>query len=123
MPMKINHAYKTDELEGFSCQCCGACCRIPGGIVRIRDAEITRIAAYLGMAEEHFIENETRLSPDRTCLVLKDAPDGSGACGMLDSAGRCRIHPVKPDQCACFPYEWANDDSAAYCPALRAILH
>ena len=41
--------------------------------------------------------------------------------GMLDSTGRCRIHPVKPDQCASFPYDWANDNSTTYCPALRAL--
>ena len=30
----------------FHCRCCGACCRIKDGIVRVSDAEISRIAAY-----------------------------------------------------------------------------
>ena len=119
--MRINHVYDSNTLEGFACQCCGACCRIPDGIVRLNNAEIARIAAYLDMSEEDFIAQETEVSPDRKCLILKDAPDGTGACGMLDDAGRCRIHPVKPDQCASFPYDWANDNSTTYCPALRAL--
>ena len=119
--MRINHVYDSNTLEGFACQCCGACCRIPGGIVRLSDAEIARIAAYLDMSEDDFIAQETEVSPDRKCLILKDSPDGTGACGMLDAEGRCRIHLVKPDQCASFPYDWANDNSTTYCPALRAL--
>lgn len=119
--MRINHAYRRDDLAGFACQCCGACCRIPGGIVRLSDAEIARIASFLGVSEEDFIAQETDVSPDRRCLVLKDAANGSGACAMLDDEGRCRIHPVKPDQCASFPYDWANDDSLSYCAGLRAL--
>ena len=120
--MRINNAYTTNDLKGFACRRCGACCRIPGGIVRLGDAEISRISAYLGMTEDEFINQETDISPDRKCLVLKDAPNGTGECGMLDSQGCCRIHPVKPDQCADFPYTWANDDSATSCPALGALL-
>lgn len=119
--MRINGAYSASDLEGFECACCGACCRIKGGIVRLSDDEIARIAAYLGMSEEDFIAEETDVSPDRRCLILKDAPDGSGACGMLDAQGLCRIHPVKPDQCASFPYDWANDDSSLTCEGLRRL--
>ena len=119
--MRINNAYSTDELAGFACVCCGACCRIKGGIVRLSDEEIARIAAYLGMPEEEFIATETEVSPDRKCLILKDAPDGSGACGMLDDQGLCRIHAAKPDQCATFPYDWANDDSSFTCQGLQNL--
>lgn len=105
------------DLSRFECRRCGACCRIKDGIVRLSDAEIKRIAGFLGMSEADFIENETVLSPDRRCLVLKDAPDGG--CAMLDERGLCRIHEVKPDKCRTFPYEWTNADSAGYCPGLR----
>ncbi len=119
---RINRAYTNEELAGFTCACCGACCRIKGGIVRLSEGEIARIAAYLGLSEEEFINRETVVSPDRRCLVLKDAPDGSGACGMLDDAGFCRIHPVKPDQCASFPYDWVNDDSFLSCIGLKRLF-
>ena len=59
----------------FHCRCCGACCRIKDGIVRVSDAEISRIAAYLGMNEGEFIANETELAPDRKGLVPKSRAD------------------------------------------------
>lgn len=108
------------ELAGtFKCLGCGACCRIPNGIVRVSDAEISRIAEYLGVPEAEFIEKETDVAPDRRGLVLKSRPDDS--CVWLTEDNKCRIHPVKPDKCRSFPYEWTNRDSGEVCPGLRAI--
>ena len=106
------------NMTNFVCQCCGACCRIPNGIVRVSDAEIARIAAYLGMSEADFIAQETEVAPDRKTLMLKSHPDG--ACVYLTDDNRCRIHAVKPDKCRTFPYEWTNPDSHEVCPALAA---
>ena len=103
----------------FVCQGCGACCRIRDGIVRVSEGEIARIAAYLGMGEDEFIEKETEVAPDRKGLVLRSRADG--ACVWLDEANRCRIHAVKPDKCRTFPYEWVNADSYEVCPALREL--
>ena len=86
--------------------------------MRVSDAEIARIAAFLGMPEAAFIDAETELAPDRHGLVLKSRPDG--ACAWLADDNRCLIHPVKPDKCRTFPYEWTNADSSAVCPGLRA---
>ena len=105
--------------NAFRCQGCGACCRIPNGIVRVSDGEISRIAGYLGVTEAEFIEKETDVAPDRRGLVLKSRLDDS--CVWLTEDNRCRIHPVKPDKCRSFPYEWTNRDSGEVCPGLRAI--
>ena len=43
----------------FECQRCTACCRWPGQ-VRLTDAEITRLAAFQGLAEDEFIQRFTR---------------------------------------------------------------
>jgi Fe-S-cluster containining protein len=102
----------------FSCRGCGACCRIPNGIVRVGDAEIARIAAYLGRPQDVFIAEETELAPDRAGLMLKSRPDG--ACVYLTAENRCRIHAVKPDKCRTFPFAWTNPDSASVCPELGA---
>ena len=102
----------------FVCRQCGACCRIPNGIVRVSEGEIARIAAFLGMDEADFIARETELAPDRKGLILHSRADG--ACAFLTEAGRCRIHPVKPDKCRTFPFEWQNPDSAQVCAGLRA---
>ena len=90
-------------MRKFHCAGCGACCRWPG-IVRLDEARIAAIAAFLGLAEQAFIDRWTRLSPDRRCLVLRDREDG--ACCFLTPDNRCRIHPVKPRQCGTFPTEW-----------------
>ena len=50
-------------------------------------------------------------------LTLKSRPDES--CVYLTDDNRCRIHPVKPDKCRTFPFEWTNADSADVCPALN----
>lgn len=103
-------------LKDFKCRCCGACCRIEDGIVRVSDAEIARIAAFLGMSESDFIANETDVAPDRKGLVLKSRADG--ACAYLTEDNLCRINSVKPDKCRTFPFEWTNPDSADICPGL-----
>ena len=104
--------------EGFQCRCCGACCRIKDGIVRVSPDEIARIAAFLGMSEADFIANEAELAPDRKGLILRSHPDG--ACVYLTDDNLCRINPVKPDKCRTFPYDWVNDDSDEVCPGLRS---
>ena len=103
----------------FECRGCGACCRIKDGIVRVSEAEIRRIAGFLGLSEQEFIDRETEIAPDRRGLILKSRPDES--CVYLTDDNRCRIHPVKPDKCRTFPFEWTNSDSTEVCPALNAL--
>ena len=107
------------DLSNFRCQRCGACCRIPGGLVRLREGESTALAAALGMDEQTFLDNHTLLAPDRRSLVLRDRPDG--ACEMLGEDGLCRVHAAKPAQCREFPFSWRNSDSFRLCPGLRAL--
>ena len=106
------------EVPLFHCRRCGACCRIKDGIVRVSDVEVKRIAAFLGMDEAAFIDQETEVAPDRRSLMLRSRPDGS--CVYLTDGNLCRINPVKPDKCKTFPFEWANPDSGKVCPALAA---
>lgn len=107
------------DLSNFQCRRCGACCRIPDGIVRVSDAEIARIARFLGLTEAAFIDAETELAPDRRSLMLHSRPDGS--CAFLAPDNTCSIHPVKPDRCRTFPYAWRNSDSATVCPSLASL--
>jgi Fe-S-cluster containining protein len=71
--------------------------------VRVSDAEIARLAAYLGSTEFDFIQQFTRLRQDRRGLALKDQADG--ACIFLEQGG-CRVQAVKPRQCREFPNRW-----------------
>ena len=115
-PHGVNRAGVGEMTGKFHCRCCGACCRIKDGIVRVSDAEIARIAAFLGMSEADFIEQETDVAPDRRSLMLKSLFDGS--CAYLTADNLCRINPVKPDKCRTFPFDWKNPDSDQVCPAL-----
>ena len=109
----------TPDLSSFRCRRCGACCRIPGGLVRLREGESAALAAVLGMDERTFLDEHTLLAPDRRSLVLRDHADGS--CEMLGEDGLCRVHAAKPAQCREFPFRWRNPDSARICPGLREL--
>ena len=87
----------------FKCACCGNCCRWEG-VVHVREIELPPIAHFLGISVEELIDKYTRLSDDRKGLVYADKPDGS--CVFQDENNLCTINPVKPLQCATFPYDW-----------------
>ena len=104
MPVPIFH----------ECQRCTACCRWPGQ-VRLTDAEIARIAAYLGLSESEFIERHTRLRGDRKGLSLLEKPNGE--CEFL-VGNDCFIQPVKPQQCRDFPNLWNFPGFEKVCHAI-----
>ena len=108
----------TLDLSHFVCQCCGNCCR-PHGLVRITDAEITKIAAFLGMPEAEFIDRYTALCPDRRGLTLIEQE--SGACCFLTTENRCRIQICKPDQCKGFPDRWTDPLLESQCMGLKKL--
>lgn len=86
----------------YVCQRCTACCRWPGD-VRLEEEEIPRIAAFLELTEAEFIARFTRLRTNRRGLSLIERENHE--CIMLEGDA-CRIHPVKPEQCAGFPNRW-----------------
>lgn len=67
-------------------------------------AEVTAIAAYIGMPEDDFIRDCTRLNVNRTGLSIIDKPNGE--CLFLDGVNVCRLQSVKPVQCSGFPNVW-----------------
>jgi uncharacterized protein len=87
----------------YQCQRCGNCCRWPG-VVRLATDEAGRIAAWLGLSEEEFVNTQCSLLPDRRGLTLNSRPDGS--CIFLSGLNQCRIQAVKPQQCRDFPNAW-----------------
>ncbi len=91
----------------FHCLCCGNCCRWKG-VVRYLSEEGRRIAAFLGISEDDLIQRYTWLSPDRRGLLFQEREDGS--CIFLTGENRCLIHPVKPEKCRSFPYEWQTTE-------------
>jgi len=86
--------------------------------VRVNDAEVARIAAFLGMTAQAFVADECEVAPDRKSLMLRSRDDG--ACAWLTADNLCRINDVKPEKCRTFPFAWTNADSAEVCPGLRS---
>jgi len=100
------------------CQRCTACCRWPGQ-VRLTDAEIARLAAFLELGEPEFIQRHTRLTQDRRGLALQEKPDG--ACVFL-AGNDCAVQSVKPQQCRDFPNLWRHPEAENPCRAIPRIL-
>ena len=93
-------------MKKFVCRRCGNCCRWKG-CVKVKPDEVDRIAAFLGIQIEVFLDQYTRLTPDRKHLSLLEKEDGS--CQWLietDGLPACAIDPVKPVQCRDFPMKW-----------------
>lgn len=73
------------------------------------------MANHLGLAETEFIEQFTRVRPDRKGLALRDEP--SGECIFLEG-NKCRVQPAKPQQCRDFPNLWRFPESETKCHAI-----
>jgi uncharacterized protein len=102
------------HLAGFTCTRCGDCCRWSGSVL-LREDDLPRMAAFLGLKEEDFIQEHTELAPNRHQLALIDRPDGS--CRFLEG-NRCRIYEARPVQCSSFPHVWRVHCG---CPGLDAL--
>ncbi|MFD2256534.1 YkgJ family cysteine cluster protein [Luteolibacter algae] len=98
----------------YVCQRCTACCKWPGD-VRIDDADVTKISKYLGMDELDFLGQYTRLRTNRQGLSLLEKTNHE--CIMLEG-NACRIHEVKPSQCAGFPNKWNFPNWRDFCEAI-----
>ena len=84
----------------FECRRSGNCCAIPGGIVRVDDADMRAIAAHLGVSIAAFVSRYVH--SDGTRLV-----DGLGSrCVFLrdGTTAECSIYPVRPQKCRDWPF-------------------
>ena len=100
----------------YVCQRCTACCKWPGD-VRLEEDEIEPIAGHLGLAVDEFIRRFTRLRSNRQGLSLIEKDNHE--CIMLEGDA-CRIHEVKPAQCAGFPNKWNFPGWREVCEAIAA---
>ncbi|MEM1023911.1 MAG: YkgJ family cysteine cluster protein [Myxococcota bacterium] len=85
----------------FECTRCGDCCRRPG-IVWLEAGELHRLARHLDRPP-------SRLRAELPVLFDADAESeyievGEHGCPLLGSNQSCSVDPVKPSQCATFPF-------------------
>lgn len=96
------------------------------GVVYISSEELERMASYLAVTAAAFRRRYKVQREGPKGALYIDAEDGRG-CPLLSADRRCMVHPVKPGQCAAFPF-WSDlleDDAAweaakAFCPGLDA---
>ncbi|OVE78116.1 hypothetical protein BVX99_00570 [bacterium F16] len=103
------------EKKLFFCTMCGDCCRWPGH-VRMTDTEVDRIADYLDIPVNTFIETYTTLTNDRRGLTLIEKDNSY--CIFFDDPNICHIYPVRPQQCRTFPNKWNFKDFQKKCPSI-----
>ena len=101
----------------YTCQRCTQCCRWPG-FVKVSAEEIAAIARHLQIPETEFIQNHTRLRPNRDGLALLDKPNGE--CAFLKGRD-CAIQAVKPAQCKGFPNTWNFPGWREFCQAVPGL--
>jgi len=87
--------------------------------VNVTAEEVKTIASYLGMSEEAFIADCTRLNANRTGLSIIDKANGE--CLFLEGVNVCRIQAVKPIQCSGFPNLWNFPGWREKCEAIEVF--
>ena len=112
--MAIDQPKSTDPY--YQCQRCGNCCRWPGD-VRVDNEEIARIAEFVDLPLDTFLERYTRINANRTGLSLIDKPNGE--CIVLEGKNVCAIQSVKPVQCSGFPNVWKFPGWRDKCEAIE----
>lgn len=90
-----------DKGLAFECTQCGNCCRNHGAYayVYVSDREVAAIARHLALTRADFLERYCVIEDGWTVLRM-DAP----ACPFLSGDNRCGIYPVRPKQCATWPF-------------------
>jgi len=85
----------------FECTQCGNCCRNHGDYtyVYLADKDVERISEHLGLSRKSFLAEYCAQIDGWTTLRM-DAP----ACPFLEADERCAIYPVRPKQCATWPF-------------------
>ncbi len=86
----------------FECTQCGNCCKNHGDYeyVYITEPEIRAIAGHLGLARKAFLDAYCVKEPGEFVSLRMDQP----ACPFLGDDNRCEIYPVRPKQCATWPF-------------------
>ena len=103
MSRESNHAPTPWYADGlrFECQAdCGACCSNHGDyeFVYLDDVEVVEIAKHLELQTDLFLERYT-VNEAGWVVLRMDEPD----CPFLEG-NRCRVYPVRPEQCKTFPF-------------------
>ena len=95
----------------FECTSCGNCCRNHGDYtyVYLAERDVVAISGHLGLPPERFLHDYCR-EEDGWITLRMDEP----ACPFLQQDNRCAIYPVRPKQCATWPFWEENLERATW---------
>jgi hypothetical protein len=111
----------------FTCTRCGNCCRNHGdySYVYLAPADVSAIARHLDVTEQAFLARYCR-TEDGWVTLRMDEP----ACPFLGAGNACAIYPVRPKQCATWPFWKENlrrtvwEEVSRDCPGIgKGELH
>ena len=91
----------------FRCTQCGNCCRNHGEYthVYLSEVELEAMPRHLGLSRRAFLERYCT-EADGWVVLRMDEP----ACPFLGEDARCAVYPVRPKQCATWPFWEENLD-------------
>jgi Fe-S-cluster containining protein len=114
----------------FTCTQCGNCCTGEPGFTWLTEAEVTRLAARLGLDEAAFRRRYTRMvhRSGELRASLIDTPTND--CVFFKRGVGCTVYEDRPKQCRTWPFWRANlrgredwEDTAKTCPGMNRGAH
>jgi uncharacterized protein len=108
-------------LERFACQQSGNCCK-KEGFVYVTLAELTEMAAFLGISAEDFVHTYVRR---HNGWMVISSPTHRPGC-FVSPQNTCDIYPARPHSCRTYPTWseiWESEETIlaelALCPGLK----
>ncbi|MBN2050047.1 MAG: YkgJ family cysteine cluster protein [Spirochaetales bacterium] len=90
----------------FQCLRCSRCCRFEPGFVYLSQADLARLAAFLGVSEKDFTEQYCRTVQGKNGPRLSLREKANYDCIFWSESG-CEVYEVRPFQCKSYPF-WDN---------------
>lgn len=125
-PKELDTAFHTLHEKTFQkidCLSCANCCKTTSPI--FRDVDIKRIAKYLRMKEQNFIQQYLRMDEEND-YVLQQSP-----CSFLGPDNKCDIYEYRPLACREYPHTDRKnmfqilpltEKNTEICPAVARIV-
>ncbi len=98
----------------FECMECGGCCSGPGeGVIWVTRPESRMIADFLKVSSGRLRQRYLRRIGLRTTIMEEPQTKDCIFLYKQDDCKRCRIYPVRPNQCRTWPF-WAGNLSSPH---------
>ena len=117
------HMLHEKTFQKIDCLSCANCCKTTSPI--FRDVDIKRIAKYLRMKEQNFIQQYLRMDEEND-YVLQQSP-----CSFLGADNKCDIYEYRPLACREYPHTDRKnmfqilpltEKNTEICPAVARIV-